>query len=172
MEVKDVVGIALFLLVLARYRRDFGTQIRLPWSRFPLRRPLRIHAEIERGPCDLDHPEHGFTEPAIKVTVKNRGSNPARVADVRLGFAGQFGASVAPEAPPLRTHPVLPFDRSSGDFAAWYIPAERLSALLRGLHLPPVSTAIPVRPLVTVGDQVHKGRVLQIPTDPRNYPLL
>lgn len=102
------------------------------WRRF-FRPDIRMVTATERGPTSR---ESGFTEPAVKITVMNRGSHDVRIKDIRLMFCGVFGAPVAPEAPAGRSHRELPASLAPGSEENWYIPAEELSDLLRSLQHP------------------------------------
>lgn len=108
------------------------------WIRRRLvRKAVRIEAVIERGPVTR---RSGFTEPAIKVTVMNESKRSIKIRDIRLMFCGNYGAPVKPRAPEERSHPELPMDLDSGTDAHWYIPAEKLYALLCDLYQPPSTT--------------------------------
>ena len=98
---------------------------------------IRIVTAIEQGPTTR---ELGFTEPAVKITLTNKSSKNIQIKDIRLMFCGHFGASIAPEAPAGRTHRELPVSLSAGAGEHWFVPAEKLSDLFRGLHRPPKRT--------------------------------
>lgn len=104
------------------------------WAKF-FQPEIRIKTAIEQGPTNGR--ELGFTEPAVKITVMNVSSKDITIKDIRLMFSGAFGASVAPEAPAGRSHRALPVSLASGAEENWYVPAEKLSGLLRSLHHPP-----------------------------------
>ena len=105
------------------------------WTFRSIFRPeIRIVAATEQGPTSR---EFGFTEPAVKITLTNSSGKEIRIRDIRLMFCRGFGAPVAPEAPPGRSHLELPASLASGTGGHWYIPAERLSDLLRSLQMPP-----------------------------------
>ena len=117
-------GIVLAVLI------RFGTWL----FRRTLRPEIRVVTSIEQGPTNR---ELGFTEPAVKVALTTRSDKDIQINDIRLMFCGRFGASVAPEAPAGRSHPELPVSLASGTENEWFIPAEKLSSLLRSLHRPP-----------------------------------
>ena len=101
------------------------------------RKAVRVETVVERGPVTR---RSGFTEPAVNITVMNESKSSIKIRDVRLMFCGDYGASVAPEAPAERSHPKLPMDLDSGTDAHWYIPAEQLYAWLSSLYQPPSTT--------------------------------
>ena len=104
-----------------------------PVVRRILRPEIRVRAAIEKGPTTT---ALGFTEPAVRITLANKSGRDIQITDVRLMFCGHFGASIAPEAPPGRTHPKLPASLAVGSEEHWYIPAQKLSGLLASLHRP------------------------------------
>lgn len=106
------------------------------WRRFS-QGGIRVETTQERGPITR---ELGFTESAIKITITNESEKEVRINDIRLMFCGSFGTSVAPEAPAGRFHRALPVSLASGEEENWFIPAEKLSELLRSLNHPPKLT--------------------------------
>ena len=66
------------------------------WRR-SYRAGIRVETARECGPVSR---ELGFTEPAIKISVVNKGDKEVTIKNIRLMFCREFGASVAPEAPP------------------------------------------------------------------------
>lgn len=102
------------------------------WRRFTSAE-IQVLATLEQGPTTR---ELGFTEPAVKITVMNKSERMLVIKDIRLMFCSEFGASVAPEAPPGRSHPELPMKLDSGLEENWHIPAQQLSNLLLSLHRP------------------------------------
>ena len=139
------------------------------WTLRRIFRPeIRIVAAIEQGPTSR---ELGFTEPAVKITLTNKSGNEIRIRDIRLMFCGVFGAPVAPEAPPGRSHPELPASLASGALDHWHIPAEQLSSLLRSLHRPRHNTATAIHNLklyarcITGTDKVYKSSSFLFSTD-------
>lgn len=78
---------------------------------------------MESGPITR---EHGFTEKAITVTVKNRGKEVKEIYDLRLIFSDIYGLPVLPQAPPARTHAPLPAELTRGASESWYFPAEKV----------------------------------------------
>lgn len=133
---------------------------------------IRIVAATEQGPTSRDL---GFTEPAVKITLTNKSGNEIRIMDVRLMFCGVFGAPVAPEAPPGRSHPELPATLAAGALDHWYIPAERLSSLLRSLHRPRHNSATEIHNLklyarcITGTDRVYKSSSFRFSTDSNSH---
>ena len=133
---------------------------------------IRIIAATEQGPTSL---ELGFTEPAIKITLTNKSRNEIRIKDVRLMFCGVFGARVAPEAPAGRSHRNLPVSLASGAVDHWYIPAEKLSDLLRSLYRPREHAATETYNLklyaryITGTDKVYKSSLLLFSTDSNSH---
>ena len=133
---------------------------------------IRIVAATEQGPTTR---ELGFTEPAVKITLTNKSGNEIRIEDVRLMFCGVFGAQVAPEALPGRSHPKLPASLASGAVDHWYVPAEQLSALLRSLHRTRgnVATEIPKVKLyarcITGTGKVYRSSSFHFSTDSNTH---
>ena len=133
---------------------------------------IRIVAAAEQGPTSR---ELGFTEPAVKITLTNKSGNEILIRDIRLMFCGVFGAPVASEAPPGRSHPKLPAGLASGAIDHWYIPAEQLSDLLRSLYRPRKSAATETHNLklyarcVTGTDKVHRSSSFPFSTDSSSH---
>ena len=133
---------------------------------------IRVIAAIEQGPTNR---ELGFTEPAVKITLTNKSGNEIRIRDIRLMFCGAFGAPVTPEAPPGRSHPKLPVSLASGALDHWYIPAEKLSNLLRSLHRSRHNTATEIHKLklyvrcITGTDKVYKSSSFRFSTDSESH---
>ena len=143
------------------------------WFFRKLFRPeIRITTTVEQGPTSR---ELGFTEPAVKITLANVSDKDIRVKDIRLMFSKHFGASVAPEAPPGRSHPELPASLATGAEESWYIPAQQLSSLLRSLCRPPnkagtVPTAVPLYARCVTGtNRIYKGPSFSFSTDPNSH---
>lgn len=136
------------------------------WRRI-IRPEVQLMATTEAGPTSR---ELGFTEPAVKITVTNRGSSTVMVKDVRLMFCRAFGAAVADVAPSGRTHPKLPVSLEAGTDQCWYVPAEKLSALLLGLHGPEPDgfpkSYVKLYVRCITGSRVHRGARILFPTDP------
>lgn len=109
---------------------------RWAWRRWS-KNDVRVETTITPGPTSR---QLGFTEDAIKVTVMNEGDHKIKIRDVRLMFCGNYGASVATEAPPGRCHPKLPTAIDTGAEENWYVPADQLANLLSSLHRPPSTT--------------------------------
>ena len=133
---------------------------------------IRVATAIEKGPTTL---ELGFTEPAVKITLANISNKNIRIKDVRLMFCGHFGVSVASETPPGRSHPELPASLAAGSEEYWYIPAEKLSSLLRSLCRPPkkAGTAPTFVRLyarcLTGTNRYYKGPSFSFSTDPNSH---
>ena len=133
---------------------------------------IRITTAVEKGPTTR---ELGFTEPAVKITLANASSKDIQVKDIRLMFSKHFGASIAPEAPPGRSHAELPASLATGAEEIWYIPAERLSSLLRSLCRPPnkagtVPTAVRLYARCMTGtNRIYKGPSFSFSTDPSSH---
>lgn len=142
------------------------------WFFRKLFRPeIRITTAIEKGPTSR---ELGFTEPAVKITLVNVSSKDIQIKDIRLMFSKHFGASVAPEAPPGRSHSELPASLATGAEESWYIPAQQLSSLLRSLSRPPnkagtVPTTVPLHARCLTGiNKFYKGASFSFSTDPNS----
>ena len=132
---------------------------------------IRVETKSERGPISR---ELGFTESAIKITVVNESESAINVRDIRLVFCGTYGAPVAQLAPPGRSHPELPARLDSGTEGNWYIPAEKLSALLHSLYHPPSTTKSKVKlhaRCVTGNGKVYKSSVFLFSTDRNSWFL-
>ena len=142
------------------------------WIRQSCFDTIRIETTQERGPTSR---EHGFTETAIKIIMVNRSKSAVRITDVRLMFCEAFGASVAPLAPQGRSHPELPVTLDSGEEENWYIPAEKLSGFLFGLHSPRPSirsekgkVTLYARCITSTG-RVYKSSAFQFSTNTNDY---
>ena len=133
---------------------------------------ILIVSAMEKGPTSR---ELGFTEPAVKITLTNKSRNRIQIKDIRLMFCGHFGASIAPEAPAGRSHRALPVSLASGKDDHWFIPAEKLSALLCGLHRPPKITGTELGTVtlyarcVTGTNKIYKGPYFPFPTDSNSH---
>ena len=133
---------------------------------------IRVETRLERGPSTR---ELGFTESAIKISVVNESVAAITIVDIRLMFSGGYGASVAPLPPPERSHPKLPASIKSGTEGDWYIPAEKLSALLYDLYHPPSTTKPIMRKVklyarcITGSGKVYKSPAFSFPTDPGSF---
>ena len=153
---------------LAKVVTEIWDQIRRRSSRDG----IRIETTLERGPISR---EHGFTETAIKITVVNETKSTVKIRDIRLMFCGAFGTSVAPKAPLGLEHPELPVNLYSGTEKNWYVPAEKLSQLLRSLHHPPTTTVPATRTVtlharcITGTGKVYKSSAFLFPTDPNAH---
>ncbi len=136
------------------------------------RKTVRIETMIEPGPVSK---ELGLTEPAVKITAINEGESTVSIADIRLMFCGDYGASVAPEAPLGRTHPSLPEVLEIGEVKVWYVPAEKLSSLLNSLHRPRSTTVQKSRKLrlhprcISTTGAVYKGPCFEFSLDQDHF---
>lgn len=124
-KINSLASIIGILRDVASLRRQFS------------RKAVRIETVLEQGPSTR---RSGFTEPVVKIIVVNESDHSIKIIDIRLIFCGEYGAPIELEAPPERFHPVLPVDLDSGTQENWYIPAEKLSSLLRLIHRPPSTT--------------------------------
>ena len=159
-----IIGIVIGGLILEFLRR-FGTWL---FRKF-FRPEIRVTTAVEKGPTSR---ELGFTEPAVKITLANLSSKDIQIKDIRLMFSKHFGDSIAPEAPPGRSHPELPASLATGAEESWYIPAQQLSSRLHSLHRPPnkggtVPTAVRLYARCTTGtNRIYKGPSFSLSTDP------
>lgn len=131
------------------------------WDRLATYGGIRIEIEEERGPTSR---EHGFTEKAVKVTVKNQSGVAIEIQDIRLMFTRTHGIPVMPVAPPPRSHSELPETLDPGTAKNWYFPAEKLASLLRLLSSKAVSEdgLAELRPRVTSATgKVYRGSACQ-----------
>ena len=143
------------------------------WLWRKLFRPeLHILSAIEQGPTNR---ELGFTEPAVKITVVNKSSESIQIKDIRLMFSGDFGVPVLAEAPAGRSHSVLPANLTPGTEEHWYIPAEKLSDLLRSLsYLQKKSGSVTYNlklyaRCVTGTGKVYKGQTFAFSTNSNSH---
>lgn len=142
------------------------------WFFRKLFRPeIRITTAIAKGPTTR---ELGFTEPAMKITLANVSNKDIQIKDIRLMFSKHFGASIAPEAPPGRSHSKIPASLATGAEESWYIPAQQLSNLLRSLSRPPSKAgAVPIEvPLyarcITGTNRSYKSASFSFSNDPNS----
>ena len=147
-----------------------GSLVPWIWRRY-LRLDISLATVVEQGPTTR---EMGFTEPAIKITISNRSTKDITIQDVRLIFCGAFGAPLTPEAPSGRTHRELPVVLNSGAMENWYIPAERLSSLLRSLYRPrrliEAKGHVKLRARCVTGTgRTHWSRVFKFSTDANSH---
>ena len=139
------------------------------WDHLRPQRGVRIEAIEERGPTSR---QYGFTERAVRVTVKNESSADISIQDIRLMFTREYGAPVLPEAPPARSHPKLPTTLAPDAAESWYFPAEMLSSLLQTLLVAahPGDKAIKLWPrVVTISGSVHRGATFRFSADPNSH---
>ena len=141
------------------------------WRKF-FRPGIRIMTATEKGPIGR---ELGFTEAHVKITLMNKSSKDVQIKDIRLMFCGAFGASVAPEAPAGRSHRGLPVSLAAGTDEIWYIPAERLSRLLRSLYHPPSRAKSSLKKVrlharcITGTGNAYKSSAFLFSTDPNSH---
>ena len=141
------------------------------WRKF-LRPEIRIMTATEQGPTSR---ELGFTETAVKITIWNQSGKDIQIKDIRLMFCGNFGAPVAQEAPPGRSHRELPVSLTSGADENWFIPAQRLSELLRSLYHPqqmvdPAMKNVKLHARCMTGTgKVYKSPSFMFSTDPNSH---
>lgn len=162
--------------MLAQIAETFAIRLLLRlwrWFRQRMSGPtVRIEAILEQGPVSR---QLGFTEPAIKLTVRNETPSAIRVRDIRVMFCRNFGAPVAAEAPPGRVHPKLPTRLKSGTETDWYIPAEKLSSLLQAIHFSSTRTGgnpsrVVLRPRCTTGTgKTYSGNRLAFSKDANSH---
>ncbi len=134
-------------------------------DRLRAHRGVRIETEEESGPVSR---EHGFTENAVKVTIKNTSGTKIEIQDIRLMFAKTHGFPVLPTAPPLRSHFQLPATLDSGVAKAWYFPAEQLARHLKALSSKPMTKGgkTKLRPWVTTTTgKVYRGTAFRFSMD-------
>ena len=133
---------------------------------------IRIATAIEKGPTIR---ERGFTEPAVKITLANKSTKDILITDIRLIFCRHFGASVAPEAPPGRSHHQLPLSLPSGAEDHWFIPAQQLSSLLHSLYRPPNKVGTGPKTVrlyarcITGTNKFYRGPSFSFSTDPNSH---
>ena len=158
----EVIG-GLILAILVTFGAWFFRKVFCP--------EIRITTTLEKGPTTR---ELGFTEPAVKILLANVSSKDIQIKDIRLMFSKHFGASIAPKAPPGRSHPELPASLATGAEESWYIPAQQLSSLLHSLCRPPnkggtVPTAVRLYARCMTGtNRIYKGPSFSISTDPNS----
>lgn len=124
---------------------------------FRSRRGVRIRIVETPGPTSQ---EFGFTEKAVTVTVINRTGGKVEIQDIRLMFAGKWGAPVPSQAPVPRSHAALPVVLDPDSARDWHFPAEKLASLLGNLWLKPVQeqSKVTLRPrVVSATGKVYKG---------------
>lgn len=162
MNIWDVVVGAVIGAMLTVAFSSFKEWIsyRLPW-----RRDIRIEIEEERGPISR---EYGFTEKAVKLTVKNLSGATIEIQDIRLMFTKGYGFPVLPEAPPPRSHAKLPAPLDAGTAKSWYFPAEKLAVSFKNLasKAPSKNKMAKFRPQVrTSTGKIYRGPNRRIATD-------
>ena len=138
-------------------------------DRFHPHRGVRFDVVKERGPTSR---EYGFTETAVKVTVRNETGNSIEVRNIHLMIARDYGVPVPKDAPVPRCHPALPVAVSSGTAATWYFGAEQLSGFLSRLYAEAHSddTSVKLRPQVTTTTgKTYRGSHFQLSLDPSSH---
>ena len=137
-----------------------------------VRRRVRVRVTWKRGPVSR---KQGFMGAAVEIAVVNKSESAVEIRDIRLMFCGAFGASVAREAPPGFSHPELPKSLDSGKGETWYIPAEKLSALLCSLYRPQSLTKAVKRKVtlrarcITSAERVYRSPAFQFSTDVNSH---
>ena len=156
---RELAILALFAVFGALLGVAFSSLKDWALDRISPHRSIRIAVAEEKGPTII---QYGFTEKAVKVTVKNGSSAKIEIRDIRLMFAGSYGAPVLPEAPQARSHRQLPAALESGISETWYFPAEKLASLISHLSAQPISTnkKVKLRPRITT----TTGRIFRGPT--------
>ena len=132
-------------------------------------RSVRIETSLEPGPTSR---EYGFTQTAVKVTIKNESGNIIEIQDIRLMFCGDYGVRVPPEAPVPRSHPKLPARVEHGSAEIWYFPAEELAKLLQNYSSKSVPTKSKAKLRVrakTTNGKVYKGSKFPFSMDHNSY---
>ena len=127
-----------------------------------------IDTTLERGPTSR---EYGFTETAVKVTLKNETGRRHTIQDIRLMFRGAYGIPVPPEAPVPRSHPTLPAHIESGSAETWHFGAEKVAAFFQ-MVLDPAAKIEKVRvqpKFTTVTGKVFTGPTIRLSTDVDAY---
>ena len=134
-----------------------------------VRRGIRVQVAEERGPMSR---QFGFTEKAVKVTIRNKRATRVEIQDIRLMFRGVYGVPVRPEAPPPRSHSALPVVLDPGSAKSWYFPAEKLAGLIGWLSSKPVhaQSRARLRPRVTTASgRVYRGPVQRFCLDVNSH---
>ena len=123
---------------------------------------VTVVTEIECGPISR---EYGFTEPALKVTIRNKNKFDIQINDVRLMCGKSLGFPIPSVAPVQRTHSPLPHKIASGSMESWYFPAEKLSRQLKFLHPPSKHTGLVAKTVtVHVRCSTGSGKAYRSPT--------
>ena len=80
----------------------FGFRSVADWfaDRFHPHRGVRFDVVKERGPTSR---EYGFTEPAVKVTIRNESGDSIQVRDIHLMIDRNYGVPVLKDAPDARS---------------------------------------------------------------------
>ena len=149
----------------------FGFRSVADWfaGRFHPHRGIRFDVVKERGPTSQ---EYGFTEPAVKVTIRNESGNPIEVRNIHLMIDRHYGVPVQKDAPDARSHPALPVALGSGTATSWYFGAEKLSVFLRYLYAEADSgeTTVKLRPrITTTTGKTYGGSYFQLSLDPNSH---
>ena len=134
-------------------------------DRLIVRGGIRIETVEERGPTTR---EYGFSEKAVKVTIRNASGAKIEIQDIRLMFAKTYGVPLLPKAPPPRSHSQLPATLNSGGAQSWYFPAEKLASHLQSLTSKSIAERgiTKLRPRVaTSKGKVYKGATFRFSLD-------
>ena len=147
----------------------FGSVVDWFVGRFHPHRGVRFDVVKERGPASR---EYGFTEAAVKVTIRNESGHSIQVRNIHLMIDRHYGVPVLKDAPPARSHPELPASLGSGTASSWYFGAEKLSTFLRTLYAEALSdeTTVKLRPRVTTTTgKTYLGSYFQMSLDPSSH---
>ena len=139
------------------------------WRFRLFRHALRVSSQLESGPITR---ELGFTEKAVKVSVRNRGKRAKEIQDLRLVFSDIYGLPVLTQAPPGRTHARLPTELPPGATGYWYFPAEHVASAIGSLtaETSTEQVAVYLRPQVIDADsKVYRGPRFRFSLDVNSY---
>ena len=129
---------------------------------------IYIDTRLERGPTSY---EYGFTETAVKVTLRNETGRKLTIQDIRLMVCGAYGIPIPSAAPVPRCHPTMPADIETESGEIWYFGAEQVVKFFH-YSLEPNSKRkhVKVRPkFTTAAGKVFKGAPIRLSTDANAY---
>ena len=129
---------------------------------------IKVEMIEELGPTSW---EFGFTQNALKVTIRNASRVDVEIEGICLMFSRGWGFPFSPDAPPPRHHPLFPVIIRSGSQENWYFPAEQLCNSLNHIALAADQrTYVKVWPRVfTATGRVYKGRKFKFSLDMRSH---
>ena len=129
---------------------------------------IRVEVLEEPGPTST---KFGFTQNALKVTIRNAGKVDVEVESIRLMFSRTWGFPFSPDAPPPRHHLAFPATIRSGSQENWYFPAEHLCNTLNHIGLAAGQrNHVNVWPRIsTATGRVYKGRKFKFSLDMRSH---